>query len=199
LKFLALGTAGDNGPDWDGQIAHLSSVAPGGRALCLDVAPVGGALGANVGMLLWTSSEKLVDATDLTARNDRMFWRSVVALEEHVVVEAGGYLDRSLLRLGLMRRRPELSRAEFFEHWVGGHAPLVLAHEPLFTRYVLNRIVGDVGPVDGVVEQQFADRDTWQEHDRLVREEKPDVLRDVAMFISGGDQYAAQLVRRWQM
>lgn len=59
-----------------------------------------------------------------------------------------------------LKRRPELTRSEFAEHWQGAHVPLVLKHQPSLTRYVTNLVdarLSDAGDEwDGFAEFHFA-------------------------------------------
>jgi uncharacterized protein (TIGR02118 family) len=41
----------------------------------------------------------------------------------------------------LIKRKPELSREEFIQHYEEVHAPLALKHFPTFARYVRNYVI----------------------------------------------------------
>ena len=45
-----------------------------------------------------------------------------------------------------VRRRPDLSHAQFVEHWLGTHVPLALEHHPHMTRYVTNVVDERLSP-----------------------------------------------------
>jgi len=94
------------------------------------------------------------------------------------------------VRLGFIVRRSGLSLQDFREHWLERHAPLVMAHTPLFDRYVSNIPPADC-PWDGIVEQWFADESTWLEHDRRILEERPEVRADIPRFVGSLRQYVA--------
>lgn len=101
----------------------------------------------------------------------------------------------SLARFGPNKRRDGLSRADFGDHWSTTHAPLVIRKGPLFRRYsafVLEP--DDPADFDGVVMQWFDSVEDWKEHDRLVRDEKPEVLQDISTFSKSSVQFSATLV-----
>jgi hypothetical protein len=85
-----------------------------------------------------------------------------------------------------LRRRPDLTHAQFVEHWLTRHVPLALEHHPLMTRYVTNvvdqRLSDDGDEWDGFAAISFAHPDdrtrmfASKEGERLVRE-------DIARFI----------------
>jgi uncharacterized protein (TIGR02118 family) len=59
-----------------------------------------------------------------------------------------------------VRRRPELSHAQFVEYWLGTHVPLALEHHPHMTRYVTNVVDERLSPTapdwDGFAEISLA-------------------------------------------
>jgi hypothetical protein len=105
------------------------------------------------------------------------------SVDEFVAV-AGEPTDRpTVSRVGLIRRPDGTTVDEFWRHWTGRHVPMVLAQGPLFSRYIPNLVLTPEQPWDGVVEQWFLDVATWNEHDRQIREEKPEIAADIANFI----------------
>lgn len=86
-----------------------------------------------------------------------------------------------------LRRRADLTHAEFVAHWLGHHVPLALAYHPHMVRYVTNVVDERVTPGspewDGFAEISFATADDARhrlfaspEGERLVRD-------DIARFI----------------
>ena len=86
-----------------------------------------------------------------------------------------------------LRRRPDLSHAEFVRHWQTTHVPLALAHHPHMVRYVTNVVdqrLDDTSPDwDGFAEIAFANSADARERlfgspagERIVRD-------DIARFI----------------
>jgi uncharacterized protein (TIGR02118 family) len=86
-----------------------------------------------------------------------------------------------------LRRRPELTHAEFVHHWQTVHVPLALAHHPLMVRYVTNIVdqrLDDASPDwDGFAEIAFTTAGDARERlfgspegERIVRD-------DIARFI----------------
>jgi uncharacterized protein (TIGR02118 family) len=59
-----------------------------------------------------------------------------------------------------LRRRPDLSHAQFVDHWLTRHVPLALTHHPHLVRYVTNvvdqRLAADAPDWDGFAELCFA-------------------------------------------
>jgi hypothetical protein len=94
-------------------------------------------------------------------------------------------------KLGLIRRRLDMSRIDYFEYWNTHHAPMVIEQGPLFTRYTNNRVLDDASPADGIVEQWFPSQEAMFEHDRLVAEEKTEIREDAAQFSSGFRAFTA--------
>jgi hypothetical protein len=45
-----------------------------------------------------------------------------------------------------VRRRPDLTHAQFVEHWQRVHVPLALQHHPHMTRYVTNLVDATLSP-----------------------------------------------------
>jgi hypothetical protein len=105
-----------------------------------------------------------------------------VAVHEHIRL-ADGLARPAVSRVGLMARRPGSTLDEFWDHWTNGHMPLVLSRHPLFTRYVANRVLDARFGWDGVIEQWFDRVETLDEHDRRIRDEKPDVAADIPRFV----------------
>ena len=87
------------------------------------------------------------------------------ATTEHVQKEAPRetpYGERSpgVKWMLLLRRRPELTRAQFAEHWLAQHAPLVRVQFPALRRYVMNVVEARLSETgaewDGIAELTFA-------------------------------------------
>jgi len=93
-----------------------------------------------------------------------------------------------------VRRRADLSREAFIEHWFGTHAPIARAHHPGLTRYHTNLVerrlgTGDGAGWDGFTELHFATAESIAgglfdsaEGERLVRE-------DIAKFLAHAGAY----------
>lgn len=106
---------------------------------------------------------------------------------------ADGIVVPSVSRVGLMCRRPGDSVDEFWDHWTNRHMPLVLAHRPLFSRYVANRVIAPAGRAwDGVIEQWFESADVLAEHDRRIGAEKPEVAADIPRFVGPMQHFVAR-------
>ena len=135
-----------------------------------------------------------VQATDARGREDGLRDKvgellldsAVYSVEESVVVagEADG-----VCRVGLVERNASMTRARFWEYWNSRHAPLVLQHGPLFSRYVTNLVLDEGCTVDGIVEQWFPDEHTMREHDRRNAKEKPAIASDIPRFIRRTQQF----------
>lgn len=117
-------------------------------------------------------------------------------VERNVVLDSDDPENGHVYRFGLTRRRSGISREDYRDRWLHGHAPLVLRRHPLFDRYAINLVDDDEDSTwDGIVEQRVTDFATWSEHDRRVVEEKLDVLDDLDRF-KGDSLYFAGLSRR---
>jgi len=59
-----------------------------------------------------------------------------------------------------VRRRDDMTHAQFVDHWLGRHVPLALEHHPGLSRYVTNvvdaRLSPDAEEWDGIAELHFA-------------------------------------------
>ena len=62
--------------------------------------------------------------------------------------------------VGPVRRRADLTHAQFVDHWLGTHVPLALTHHPGLTKYVTNVVDQTLSPAaapwDGFAELHFA-------------------------------------------
>ena len=62
-------------------------------------------------------------------------------------------------RISFVRRRPDLTRRQFADHWTNVHSPLARRHHPALWRYVQNVVVAPLTPgapeVDGIAELGF--------------------------------------------
>lgn len=104
-------------------------------------------------------------------------------VHRHVVQAAGRELSEGVSRIGLVRRRSDLTHAEFVQHYLDNHVPLVMEHGPLFDAYSVNIVDDSECEWDAVVWQTFDSFSTWAEHDRQVMENKPEVRADLARFV----------------
>lgn len=74
--------------------------------------------------------------------------------------------------IGLIKRKPGLSREEFFKHYDEVHAPMALKYFPQFVRYERNYIMGIADPpsrsgeepeFDCITEIWYKDREAFEE------------------------------------
>lgn len=125
------------------------------------------------------------------------------AAERHRMLDLVGATEPGAVgRVALLRRATTLSRAEFGAYWLRRHAPLAMRHGPLFRRYETLVSADDAdgradgraaGPVwDGMVVQWFADRQEWDEHDRLIATEKTAVREDLPRYVDIAYQFEAR-------
>jgi uncharacterized protein (TIGR02118 family) len=86
-----------------------------------------------------------------------------------------------------LRRRADLTHAEFVKHWQTVHVPLALEHHPLMVRYVTNvvdRRLDDASPEwDGFAEISFATAADARERLFASSEGERIVRDDIARFI----------------
>jgi uncharacterized protein (TIGR02118 family) len=61
-------------------------------------------------------------------------------------------------RLSLVRRRPELTRAEFLDRWTGEHVEIA-KRLPGLRGYVIHILDGDAPPFDGIAVTTFDSRE----------------------------------------
>jgi uncharacterized protein (TIGR02118 family) len=93
----------------------------------------------------------------------------------------------AIVQCSFVRRRPELTRAQFAAHWSDVHAPLVPVHHPGVARYVQHVVVAPLTPdapeVDGIAQLTFATPHDF--HERYYDSESGRRLvgADVAQFI----------------
>lgn len=115
------------------------------------------------------------------------------AYDEHVIISPDTESPDAISRVAFARRREGMDHAQFVEHYLGNHVPLVIAAGPLFRRYVVRLL--DDSEWDAIVQQEFVDIATWNEHDRQLFEEKPQVREDLGRFLGGIVQYSARIVQ----
>ena len=86
-----------------------------------------------------------------------------------------------------LRRRPDLTREQFVEHWLTRHVPLALEHHPHMVRYVttvVDQRLSDSGPDwDGFGELSFASADDARQRLFASPESERIVRADIARFI----------------
>jgi uncharacterized protein (TIGR02118 family) len=61
-------------------------------------------------------------------------------------------------RLSLVRKRPELTRAEFLDRWTGEHVEIA-KRLPGLRGYVIHILTGDAPPFDGIAVTTFDSRE----------------------------------------
>ena len=87
-------------------------------------------------------------------------------------------------RLSLVRKRPELTRAEFLDRWTGEHVEIA-KRLPGLRGYVIHILDGDAPPFDGIAVTTF---DSREEAERAFADpELADGLRRTA------DEFAASV------
>jgi hypothetical protein len=120
-------------------------------------------------------------ARDIAARHG---YRSAWWVTPHTLLDDQERTS-TVMRFCLTRGLPQYSHRQFIDHYLDVHAPLVLANNPLFLHYVINEPVRerDLHPWGAIIEQYFADTETWIEHDRRIFEEKPAVAEDIKRFL----------------
>lgn len=106
-------------------------------------------------------------------------------LESVHLAPPGTPVPGGVLSVGLLRRRPNLSRPEFGEHWNARHAPLVVSMGPRFHGYVTNVFTDRHadGFWDGVVEQWYPSRAARDAHISETNTGKAEIIADIARFL----------------
>lgn len=96
-----------------------------------------------------------------------------------------------------LRRRPELTHAQFVEHWQAVHVPLALTHHPHMTRYVTNIVDQRLSP-DAPEWDGFAEITLDPAHPLFGSPEGERIVRDdIARFIGHTFPYfVAEYVQR---
>lgn len=91
--------------------------------------------------------------------------------------------------VALMRRKPELSAAQFGEHWTTRHAPLALAHHTGLQDYTQNLVVWALTPgaeqVDGIAELGFRTREDLETRFYDSDDGRRTIGEDVGRFMAG--------------
>ena len=78
----------------------------------------------------------------------------------------------------MVKRKPGISREEFYKYWKNVHGPLVANHIPGLKKYIQNHFIDMPGQEyegDGFIETWYDDVDSWQksmEHGKT-KEAKP--------------------------
>lgn len=100
---------------------------------------------------------------------------------------ARGVRADDVVQVYLARRPAGMSRTTFEQRY-RAHRDVVLAHEPLFHRYLVTVATGEGHGWDGFSEQWFSSRARRREHQlRLADDARSDVRRDVQQFIGASD------------
>jgi uncharacterized protein (TIGR02118 family) len=91
--------------------------------------------------------------------------------------------------VSLMRRHPDLTHAEFVEHWTEHHAPLALAHHVGLHDYSQLVVVAPLLPgaevVDGIAVLGFRSRHDFETQFFDDDEGRRVILEDVRRFMAG--------------
>jgi uncharacterized protein (TIGR02118 family) len=111
--------------------------------------------------------------------------------------ELGAGAEGAVVLTYLVKRRPDLSFADFSAHYREKHAPLARVHHPGIARYVQNFLPPGEGLVDAISELWF--RSEADARTRFYRDDESRrvIGEDVRRFIDlrGGAAFAARPVR----
>ena len=134
--------------------AHVLSGIDGLHASAVHVAESEGPRDVTEVVLAWTADGAAIDL-DGMARGARVTGYRV---EERLHWDLGPP-SATVSRFSFVRRRPDLTRAQFADHWSMVHAPLARRHHPALWRYVQNVVIEpvttDAPEVDGIAELGF--------------------------------------------
>ena len=86
-----------------------------------------------------------------------------------------------------VRRKPDITREQFAEHWITKHVPIVLRYMNGVSRYVTNVVVapwGKAPELDGLVELHYLDPEAMKGPRYNAPEAEAIMAEDVAQFIS---------------
>jgi hypothetical protein len=86
-----------------------------------------------------------------------------------------------------VRRKPDISREQFADHWLHKHVPIVLRYMNGVSRYVTNVVVGPWGKapeIDGIVELHYIDPETMKGPRYNAPEAEALMADDVAQFLT---------------
>jgi uncharacterized protein (TIGR02118 family) len=94
----------------------------------------------------------------------------------------------------LVKRRPDLSFADFRAHYLNNHAPLARVHHPGIARYVQNYLPPGEGLVDAISELWFRSEDDARSRFYRDDESRRVIAEDVRRFVDlrGGGAFAAR-------
>jgi uncharacterized protein (TIGR02118 family) len=147
--------------------------------------------------------ERLYDSAEGRAAIERDVAGFLGAADAYLTVErvqldagerhASGTRSPGIKMICPVRRRHDLSREAFIEHWLGTHAPIARVHHPGLTRYFTNVVERQLGSSgedwDGFTELHFASAESIAgglfdspEGERAVRD-------DIALFIGHAGAY----------
>jgi hypothetical protein len=93
-----------------------------------------------------------------------------------------------VLRLLLSRRNPGLTRREFAWHWRNVHAPLALGLAPSYDDYSTNIVPDAHEDWDGILQEWFADEETFDAHEEGLKGRKFAVADDYALFLAPDEE-----------
>ena len=86
-----------------------------------------------------------------------------------------------------VRRKPDITREQFAEHWITKHVPIVLRYMNGVSRYVTNVVVGPWGKapeLDGLVELHYLDPEAMKGPRYNAPEAEAIMAEDVSQFIT---------------
>jgi len=105
-------------------------------------------------LLAWTDDGRPVDVEALTSGRPATGY----IVEERAQWDDGP-APAGVTRISFVRRRPDLTRERFADHWTNVHAALARRHHPALWRYVQNVVVAPLTSgapeIDGIAELGF--------------------------------------------
>ena len=108
-------------------------------------------------LLAWADDGAELDVDRLTGGRPATGYRVEERLQwDHAL---DGPAPVGVTRISFVRRRPDLTRERFADHWTNVHAALARRHHPALWRYVQNVVVAPLTPdapeIDGIAELGF--------------------------------------------
>jgi uncharacterized protein (TIGR02118 family) len=150
----------------------------------------------NLDALVYVDLEQAHGLDDVPARDElhplcrridvwRVASRSVIPRNRAVLI--GGEVP-GIQRVSLVRRRADLSHAQFVRHWTETHAALARRHHPAlieYTQHDVRRAYSSGGrDVDGIAELWFPDREVLERRFYDSDEGRAIIRADVEQFVA---------------
>jgi uncharacterized protein (TIGR02118 family) len=172
---------------------HLSCVADATDAILASLSGAEATPQAHAGLVLvWPRDEVECAAAEAALAPHASALHRVQEVQHWD--ELGDPTEDALVLAYLVKRRADLSFADFMAHYRERHAPLARIHHPGIARYVQNFLAPGAAPIDAISELWFRSEDDARARFYRDDDSRRAIGEDVRRFIDlrGGSAFAAR-------